>query len=161
MHLLWIDSVQGDDCLSKLLCIAHLNLLLRLLDPAVNWLNSLADKEGLGVKNAIEIQFEVLPKQWRNLVQAASKSVAVAWGRSGCRQWREGACTALISEKSIDSAGDSVQDCWVFNCTDSQVENVALYFTVLCYLVFFRKLDAFNALDMVQLVKRTGADCSV
>ena len=68
MHLFWVNAIEWDDCLSKLLSSADLDSRLGLFDPVVQRLDSLADEEWLSVEDAVEVNLNVLAKEWWKLI---------------------------------------------------------------------------------------------
>jgi len=101
----------------------------------------LSHKEGFSVENTVEVDFNIFAKSGRKLIKAANQSITEA-GTWLC-WWKrvELVLGTIVSVETVDRACNSVFKSGVFKCTNSQIENIALNFTIVTYWITISELD--------------------
>ena len=83
------------------------------------------DEIRLCLNDRSQVGLQVSAELCRDLVQAADEGIAVAWGAALRWQWLEVlTLNVVVSEESIDRAGDTMLNLWILQCADCQVEKI-------------------------------------
>ena len=93
-------------------------------------------------------------------MKTSEQSVTVAGIAFLWWKWAETALTTVISEKTVNSASNSMLKRWVFKCPNCEIEKVSLKLAIISQLVIDWKLNWLDALYMLQLLEAACADCS-